>query len=104
MRMRLYKYGDETHKLSRGDEAFCGVIGGTLASWNTPFEVARIEMQARANAGQSSLNLVQVLNLVYREHGVVGLFQGIIPRIGLNIWQTLFMVSLVHVIGGEIKK
>lgn len=103
VRMRLYKYGDEKHKLTKGDEAVCGIIGGTLASWNTPFEVARIEMQARANAGQSSLNLVQVLSLVYKEQGVPGLFQGIIPRIGLNIWQTLFMVSLVHIIG-DIKK
>lgn len=103
IRMKRYRYGDETHKLTKGDEAICGIVGGTLASWNTPFEVARIEMQARANAGQSKLSLPQVFGLVWKEHGALGLFQGIIPRIGLNIWQTLFMVSLVHVIG-DIKK
>lgn len=103
IRVKRSKYGDEKHKLSKADEAMCGIIGGTLASWNTPFEVARIEMQARANAGQSKLSLPSVLKLVYREHGALGLFQGIIPRIGLNIWQTLFMVSLVHIIG-DIKK
>lgn len=103
-RMKGLKYGDAQAKLTKGDEALCGVIGGTLASWNTPFEVARIEMQARARAGQSALGLGQVLAMVYKEHGVLGWFQGIIPRIGLNIWQTLFMVTLVHIYGDEIKK
>jgi len=30
---------------------------------------------------------------VYQEHGAAGLFKGVIPRIGLGIWQTLFMVT-----------
>ncbi|KAI0567306.1 Mitochondrial carrier [Gracilaria domingensis] len=103
IRMRRWKYGDDSAKLTKGDEGLCGVIGGTLSSWNHPFEVARIEMQARANAGQPAMSMVQVLGMVVREQGPLGLFQGVIPRIGLNIWQTLFMVSLVHVIG-DIKK
>lgn len=103
IRMRKYKYNDEGAKLTKGDEALCGVIGGTMSSWNHPFEVARIEMQARANSGQSALSMVGVFKMVLKEHGPLGLFQGVIPRIGLNIWQTLFMVSLVHVIG-DIKK
>lgn len=85
-----------TQKLTKGEEAMCGVIGGTLSSWNHPFEVARIEMQARANTGQSRLNMIQVFRMVLKEQGPLGLFQGIIPRIGLNIWQTLFMVSIVN--------
>ena len=28
-----------------------------------------------------------------KESGVGGLFRGIVPRIGLGIWQTLFMVT-----------
>lgn len=103
LRLRRYKYGSESHSLTKGDEAVCGIIGGTLASWNTPFEVARIEMQARANSGQPKLSLRQVFAYVYAESGALGLFKGIIPRIGLNIWQTLFMVSLVHVIGDHKK-
>ncbi len=83
-------------KLTKGEEAMCGVVGGTLSSWNHPFEVARIEMQARANAGQTRLNMIQLFQMVLKEHGPLGLFQGIIPRIGLNIWQTLFMVSIVN--------
>jgi len=90
--------------LTRGEEALCGVAGGALSSWNHPFEVARIEMQARANAGQPHLSMVQVFRMVLKEHGPLGLFQGVIPRIGLNIWQTLFMVSAVHIIGKDLKK
>lgn len=103
IRMRRFKYGDEGAKLTRGDEAVSGIIGGALSSWNHPFEVARIEMQARANAGETSLGIIGVFRMVVKEHGPIGLFQGVIPRIGLNIWQTLFMVSLVHVIG-DVKK
>lgn len=101
--MRRFKYGDEKAKLTKGDEALCGVIGGTMSSWNHPFEVARIEMQARANAGESAMGMGSVMRMVVRDNGWLGLFQGVVPRIGLNIWQTLFMVSLVHVIG-DIKK
>eukprot|EP00171_Calliarthron_tuberculosum_P007044 IDg7044t1 len=90
--------------LTKGEEGLCGVIGGALSSWNHPFEVARIEMQARANAGQPAMSMINVFRMVVRDHGPIGLFQGILPRIGLNIWQTLFMVSLVHVIGKDIKK
>lgn len=101
--MRTTKYGDDAAKLTKGDEALCGIIGGAMSSWNHPFEVARIEMQARANAGQSAMSMMGVFRLVLKENGPLGLFQGVIPRIGLNIWQTLFMVSMVHVLG-DIKK
>jgi hypothetical protein len=32
-----------------------GIIGGTMACWNHPFEVARIEMQSRADQGQGKV-------------------------------------------------
>lgn len=103
IRMRRFKYGDESARLTRTDEAMCGVMGGVLSSWNHPFEVARIEMQARANAGETRLGIMGVFRMVVKDYGPVGLFQGVIPRIFLNVWQTLFMVTLVHVIG-DVKK
>ena len=69
-----------------------------LSCWNHPFEVARIEMQSRAIAGEASLSMWQVLRQVHHEHGVRGLFQGILPRMGLNINLTLFMVSGAHIV------
>jgi hypothetical protein len=35
----------------------------------------------------------QVFQSIVKTEGVGGLFKGIIPRIGLGIWQTLFMVT-----------
>jgi hypothetical protein len=50
MKESLYK--SKTAKLSKGEEAMSGIIGGTMACWNHPFEVARIEMQSRADQNQ----------------------------------------------------
>ncbi|KAL1528674.1 hypothetical protein AB1Y20_010010 [Prymnesium parvum] len=90
---RYLFHGDSNAKLSVPQEALAGMCGGILSCWNHPFEVARIEMQARAAAGESSMSMIAVFRSVYSEYGMRGLFQGLIPRMGLNIWQTLFMVS-----------
>lgn len=97
---RRQRYGDKDAKLSPNEEIMCGVMGGALSCWNHPFEVARIEMQARANAGEPPLSMLGVFRMVTQEHGAAGLFKGVLPRIGLGIWQTLFMVSSVHIISG----
>lgn len=92
-RMRVLVHGDPAAKLSMGQEAMSGCLGGMLSCWNHPFEVARIEMQARAVAGEEALSMVGVISQVHGQYGIRGLFQGLIPRMGLNIWQTLFMVT-----------
>ena len=89
----LFHDGDTKAKLTVAEEAWSGIIGGALACWNHPFEVARIEMQAAANAGEASRSMVQVFQTIVKNEGVGGLFKGIIPRVGLGIWQTLFMVT-----------
>lgn len=38
-----------------------GVIGGALACWNHPFEVARVEAQANAAAGGTNKNMFSML-------------------------------------------
>jgi len=80
-------------KLTVGQEVCSGMLGGMLACWNHPFEVARIEMQARAAAGESQQSMLAVFKNVHAEYGMPGLFKGIIPRMCLGIWQTLFMVT-----------
>jgi len=92
-RAKIIFHGKDDAKLTVAQEAMCGIIGGALSCWNHPFEVARIEMQAAAASGQERLNLVQVIKMIVKEQGAKGLFQGIVPRIGLGIWQTLFMVT-----------
>lgn len=56
-------------------------------------EVARIEMQAAASAGEASRTMVQVMQSIVKTEGMPGLFKGVIPRVFLGIWQTLFMVT-----------
>jgi hypothetical protein len=48
-------YKSKTAKLTKGEEALSGIVGGTMACWNHPFEVARIEMQSRADQGQGKV-------------------------------------------------
>jgi len=89
---------DPKAQLTVAEEAMAGMIGGAVSCWNHPFEVARIQMQAAAEAGQPKQSMTQVFGSVYRESGMAGLFKGIIPRICLGMWQTLFMVSGAKVI------
>ena len=89
----MWIHQDENAKLSVGQEAMAGVMGGACACWNHPFEVARIQMQTAATRGEAQLNMIKVFQNVVHENGVQGLFKGIVPRLGLGIWQTLFMVT-----------
>ena len=57
-RARIALHNDPNAKLSASQDAVCGCLGGILSAWNHPFEVARIEMQARAVAGQESLSML----------------------------------------------
>uniref|UniRef100_A0A6T6KH87 Mitochondrial carrier protein n=1 Tax=Rhodosorus marinus TaxID=101924 RepID=A0A6T6KH87_9RHOD len=101
--MKKIKYGDASAKLTPLEEAASGIIGGAFACWNHPFEVARIEMQARARAGEPALSMMGVFRMVYKDYGVSGLFKGIVPRLLLGIWQTLFMVSGANIIKERLK-
>lgn len=80
-------------QLTVKEEALAGIMGGAFSTWNQPFEVARIHMQAAANEGKSKQNMLKVLNQIVRTEGPTALFTGIVPRIGLGVWQTLFMVT-----------
>jgi hypothetical protein len=81
-------------KLSVAEEAISGIIGGSLSTWNQPFEVLRIEAQAAAAKGLPPRNIVVTCKHIIAESGYLGLFQGIMPRMGLCVWQTLFLVQV----------
>eukprot|EP01067_Filipodium_phascolosomae_P007171 Filipodium_phascolosomae@DN5673_c0_g1_i1.p1 len=98
-RKRLQVWNSEKGRksnLSVGQEALCGILGGGLSCWNHPFEVARIQMQARANESggkDPKLSMLSTWRLMIKDGGLWSLYRGIIPRLCLGIWQTLFMVS-----------
>jgi hypothetical protein len=85
-------------KLSVAEEALSGIIGGALSTWNQPFEVMRIEAQANAAKGLPPRSFVQTFSHIVKENGYLGLFQGLIPRMGLCIGQTLFLVTVPHLL------
>lgn len=88
----------EKAKLSAWEEAMAGIIGGALSTWNQPFEVLRIEAQAAAAKGLPSRNIVETAKYIVQGSGVAGLFQGIMPRMGLCIAQTFFMVTVPNLL------
>ncbi len=85
-------------KLSVLEEAVAGTIGGTLSTWNQPFEVMRIEAQSAATKGLPAKGFFETFRHIVQESGVKGLFQGIAPRCGLCIGQTLFLVTIPHIL------
>eukprot|EP01069_Polyplicarium_translucidae_P009222 Polyplicarium_translucidae@DN3299_c0_g2_i1.p1 len=87
----------ETKTLSIASEVASGILGGALSTWNQPFEVARVAMQSAADKGPP-LSLFATLRAIAREDGPSALFTGIVPRMGLCIWQTLFMVTGVKIL------
>jgi len=103
-RMKIQLHGDQHASLTKTEEILAGVIGGTLACWNHPFEVARIEAQVLGNLGKPVPGMTKVMRDIIRVDGVQGLFRGVAPRIGLGIWQTLFMVTGAKLIKDEMRK
>jgi len=97
-KMKWFLYKDENAKLSVPQQALCGAIGGTMATCNQPFEVARIQMQSAAFEGKEKLSMGSTLGLIVKQQGPMGLFAGIVPRICLGIWQTIFMVTVPKVL------
>eukprot|EP00301_Raphidiophrys_heterophryoidea_P017273 c2713_g1_i1.p1 GENE.c2713_g1_i1~~c2713_g1_i1.p1 ORF type:complete len:285 (+),score=59.72 c2713_g1_i1:191-1045(+) len=97
-RLKVLIHGSSDARLTVPQEALAGIIGGMLSCWNHPFEVARVEAQANAIAGQKQSSMLHVLQNVFKENGVRGLYAGVVPRIFLGIWQTLFMVTGVKLV------
>ena len=90
-----------------GTEPCCA---GMLACWNHPFEVARIEAQARGDQNQKDLNMVQIFRMIVKEqviHRILNLRRARICRCALHIekipicsCQVLYSGWLLHNAGG----
>lgn len=82
-------------KLSSVEKIFASAIGGGLSAWNQPIEVIRVEMQSKtADPNRpKNLSVFGAAKYIYSQNGLKGLYRGVAPRIGLGIWQTIFMVG-----------
>ncbi|EKG01829.1 mitochondrial carrier protein, putative [Trypanosoma cruzi] len=85
-------------KLTTPEEIFCGIMGGVLGCINQPFEVVRVLQQARQATGEQGVTTRNCVSYVYKTYGLKGFYAGIIPRMGLSAWQTLFMVTFAGMI------
>ncbi|KAF5094151.1 hypothetical protein D0Z00_003689 [Geotrichum galactomycetum] len=83
-------------KLSVFEKIIASTIGGGLSAWNQPIEVIRVEMQSKTVDPNRPKNLTvsKAFKYIYETNGIKGLYRGVTPRIGLGVWQTIFMVGL----------
>jgi hypothetical protein len=82
--------------LNFAEKIAASVVGGALSAWNQPIEVVRVEMQSKTVDPNRPANLtvLSALKYIYQTNGIRGLYRGVAPRIGLGVWQTVFMVGL----------
>ena len=94
--IKTFRGKGKDDKLNAFEKILSSIVGGGLSAWNQPFEVARVEMQSRVKDPNrpKNLSVFTTLKYVYQTHGIKGLYKGVTPRIGLGVWQTIFMVSL----------
>lgn len=85
----------ENEKLNAVEKIASSVVGGGLSAWNQPIEVIRVEMQSKTNDPNRPKNLGvgSAFSYIYKNNGIKGLYRGVTPRIGLGVWQTVFMVA-----------
>ncbi|BCR91201.1 uncharacterized protein ACHE_70044S [Aspergillus chevalieri] len=82
-------------KLRFGERILASTIGGALSCWNQPFEVLRVEMQSIKNdpTRPAHPTMVSSFTHIIKTSGIKGIFQGIVPRIGVAAWATICMVG-----------
>ncbi|KAI8978567.1 mitochondrial carrier domain-containing protein [Pilobolus umbonatus] len=87
------------------DKASASIIAGALSCWNQPLEVIRVEMQSqlKAEGRPEKMNIASATRYIYQNNGLGGFYRGVVPRIGLGIWQTLVMVALGDYFRAKLK-
>ncbi|KAI9487447.1 MAG: mitochondrial carrier domain-containing protein [Benjaminiella poitrasii] len=93
------RYGDSPDAHLRAtalDKAMASIVGGALSCWNQPIEVIRVEMQSQLKAAgrPDKMTIRSATKYIYEKNGMKGFYRGVLPRIGLGMWQTLCMVAL----------
>jgi hypothetical protein len=89
-------------KLNTAEVIMTGLVGGAMGCINQPFEVLRVVQQARQATGDKGATTRSCAGFVYQKYGLAGFYAGVIPRMGLSAWQTLFMVTFAGAIKDAI--
>ncbi|XDG03355.1 hypothetical protein ABKA04_002970 [Annulohypoxylon sp. FPYF3050] len=83
-------------KLSVVEKITASALGGGLSAWNQPIEVIRVEMQSKKEDPNrpKKMTVGNTFKYIYDNNGLKGLYRGVMPRIGLGVWQTVCMVAM----------
>jgi hypothetical protein len=87
---------EEGGKLSAWEKILASGLGGGLSAWNQPIEVIRVEMQSKTVDPNrpAKMTVGNTMAYIYSQNGIRGLYRGVVPRIGLGVWQTICMVAM----------
>lgn len=90
----IMKGNDKNRKLAVSEKLMASVIGGALGCWNQPIEVIRVEMQSQLKNPDRpvNMNIWSTARYIYSNHGLLGFYRGVTPRIGLSVYLTVCMV------------
>jgi Mitochondrial carrier protein len=71
-------------------------LGGGLSAWNQPIEVIRVEMQSKTVDPNrpAKMTVGNTAKYIYSQNRIRGLYRGVVPRVGLGVWQTICMVAM----------
>lgn len=94
--IRAFTGKKDNEKMTIYERILASFIGGGLSAWNQPIEVIRVEMQSKVHDPNRPKNLTvfSAFKYIYQNNGILGLYRGVTPRIGLSVWQTIFMVAI----------
>ncbi|KAM0713777.1 hypothetical protein Q7P37_010739 [Cladosporium fusiforme] len=97
---------DPSIKLGVPEKILASALGGGLSAWNQPIEVVRVEMQSKKDDPNrpKKMTVGNTFRYIYSQSGVKGLYRGVMPRIGLGVWQTVCMVALGDVAKEAVEK
>ncbi|KAI8827247.1 mitochondrial carrier domain-containing protein [Fimicolochytrium jonesii] len=86
--------GNEDRPLSPYQRILASAIGGGMSCWNQPIEVIRVEMQSQVQAAgrPTKMTIGAAAKWIYQQNGFKGFYRGVVPRVGLGVWQTVCMV------------
>ncbi|KAG1136721.1 hypothetical protein G6F37_011697 [Rhizopus arrhizus] len=90
-----FRHGEKA-QASGVDKMLASAAAGALSCWNQPLEVIRVEMQSqlKGEGRPEKPTISNISKYIYERNGLIGFYRGVVPRIGLGIWQTLVMVAL----------
>ncbi|KAI9246903.1 mitochondrial carrier domain-containing protein [Phascolomyces articulosus] len=91
------RYGEDSNmKPTAVDRVLSSMVGGALSCWNQPIEVIRVELQSQVKTPgrPEKMNISTAAKWIYQNNGVKGFYKGVVPRIGLGMWQTVCMVTI----------